>query len=309
MAELSDDTHAAWAAPLGLHVNGDLPLSREQARAYVDHHRARNAELARRSRKVRTTGYSPRRVRSESLSSPSRVAMMDFLAWALLRHRPRFGGGAVTVLDIGCGSGEYLPLLEQAGYQGTYVGLDVARHARWSDEATARFERRLILGSALRMAPEELPEADLVISSTALEHIRDDAEAVRRVGSRVRPGGVEIHLAPACDALRLYGPHGWRQYSPWCVRELFPGCEVHRIGGWFSSMAHLAFITRPAARGRDPRAAHPRLYRMIRSAALRGDALVGHRPATILGVVAVHPGPGDARALDAPMKSGRARAA
>jgi SAM-dependent methyltransferase len=228
-------------------LNGDVYLNPRQVRLYMDHHAARNARHAALSRRegIRTLPAPPAPAPHEASITPARAALNSFFAYAAASLARRFAGREVTILDIGAGSGPCLSAFESAGYRGTYIGLDLKRHPRWSDGPTPVFRKRLILGDCLALDPASLPPLDLIISSTALEHIADDAAAIARLSTRLTPGGAQVHYVPGEAALPLYGPHGWRQYSPRCLRALFPRATIYRAGGPISSALHRLAVTTP----------------------------------------------------------------
>ena len=95
-----------------------------------------------------------------------------------------------SVLDIGCGTGYVLGVLEQGGMKPT--GCDM--HQVWLDFARQRTTGELILGDA-----NELPAGtyDSAILCDVIEHTTDDAEMLS-VGTRaVKPGGVVLVTVPA----------------------------------------------------------------------------------------------------------------
>lgn len=274
---------AGLSGPAG--INGDRALSAAERRAYMEYHAGRNAELTAASRGVVTLAACRSRVAVAPGSTPARVAMLQFFDWASAALAPHFAGRAVTVVDIGCGTGRQLDPFIAHGYRGLYVGIDVARHAKWVDGASGGFERRLVVADVNAIDPAILPPIDLLISATALEHIRDDAGAVSLLTSRMAPGSVQVHFVPGEAALPLYGPHGWRQYSPACLSAMFPGAEIYRFGGVFTNRLHRRWVT-PATQGRGTlKERWPRPYGLLRAMASGLDRLAGNRPASMYGVI------------------------
>lgn len=266
-------------------INGDRALSAAERRAYMEHHAGRNAALAGTSAGIPTLPACWSGVKGAPGSTPARVAMLQFFDWASAALAPRFAGRAVTIVDIGCGTGRQLDPFIAHGYRGLYVGIDVARHPKWADGAGGAFERRLVVADVNALDPAVLPPIDLLISATALEHIRDDTGAVRRLASRLAPGGVQVHFVPGEAALPLYGPHGWRQYSPACLSAMFPGAEIYRFGGVFTNWLHLRWVT-PATEGRGTlKERWTRSYGVLRGLASGLDRLAGNRPASMYGVI------------------------
>jgi SAM-dependent methyltransferase len=277
-------------------INGDLPLTSELRRAYMAHHAGRNRANARRSRELRiaTAPIPLPGTRGSDLASPARVMVSAFFAHAAKRLWKAYRGAgevpAITVLDIGCGAGNaVLPFLESAGFRGRYIGLDISPHRAWASHTSATFTRELIVDDVHTLDVRRLPPIDVLVSATALEHIRDDAGSLARLAARLTPHGAQIHYVPGEAALPLYGPHGWRQYSPACLRRLFPNAELFRAGGACSSALHARAIPSDGSRGLRER--RPRLYRVLRQGSLLIDRLAGNSPATMYGVLVMPSAP------------------
>ncbi len=273
-------------------LNGDLPLSPAQRRDYLAFHAHRNRENARLSgvERIATRPVPLATCRPKGPASPARLALADFFTFAARTLAPHFRGRDVCILDLGCGGGACLPFFEGEGYRGWYVGLDIARSPRWSDSPTPAFRKRLIVGDINTldvhdMAPG-LPPVDLLVSSTSLEHIRDDAGAIARLRTLLAPDAAQAHFVPGEGALPLYLCHGWRQYSPRCLRAIFPHAEFFRCGGPCSALLHKHCITRPVNAERAQFGArHPRLYKLAVTVAVRVDRLLANRPAIMYGVL------------------------
>lgn len=267
-------------------LNGDNPLSPDERRAYLAYHARRNAERRRAGRDVPTLPGPHRPVTRTPGASPSRVAVSMFFRLAAEEARRRFAGRPVTILDLGCGRGNVLDAFLDVGMTGHYVGLDLVRHARWSDEPIGAFTRELILGDIHALDFSRLPMADIVTSCTALEHIRDDAWAVGMLATRTAQCGLHAHAMPGEGALALYGTHGWRQYTPVDLDALFPGGTIYRYGGPFSHRWHRTAITRRLMKGKSMlHESRPRLYARVRDAAMRADHILGEHLPTIYGVL------------------------
>jgi len=112
----------------------------------------------------------------------------------LSNYRPtmsRQGVSRPRILDVGCGTGATLELLAEVGQA---VGLDSSRDAlRYSRR---RGKHRLLLGrgEALPVAEESF---DIITALDLLEHIPDDAAAVREFARVLRPGGILLVTVPA----------------------------------------------------------------------------------------------------------------
>lgn len=282
-------THPVRTDPSRL--NGDVGLTSDEREAYLHFHRERNAQLAHRSRveRVRTHPMPCAVIEECSGSSPSRVAMDSFVRWFGRRVLERAGRSRIRVLDLGCGSGYARELLADAGLGGEYIGLDHAEHARFASCDCAAFAPRLIVGDVHGLDPLDVGAVDLLISMTALEHFADDAQALERARRVLAPGAGELHIVPAEKGLDLWGPHGWRQYSPCCMRRLYPGAEIYRIGGRFSALVHESMISHARSPQRERRQRFPGVYRLLRACSHHLDRWTGNRPASLYAAV-VWPG-------------------
>lgn len=119
-----------------------------------------------------------------------RQVILDYLATC----------GGRRILEVGCGCGDLLRVLDRRGYQG--VGIDI------SEEALAVAASGLSGGrfTVARRTPGELREEfDVVIASEVMEHYQDDALFLRQLKERVRDGGHLLLTVPA--HMKDWGPN------------------------------------------------------------------------------------------------------
>jgi len=99
------------------------------------------------------------------------------------------------ILDVGCGTGATLKALVDLG---PVVGVDRAPDA-------LRYCRRRGLRSLSLATAEALPitsdSADAILALDLLEHVADDAAALREFARVLRPGGILLITVPACPQL------------------------------------------------------------------------------------------------------------
>jgi len=129
---------------------------------------------------------------------PTQYATEDNLAarqrlWAISRYEPAFSlypwvlglaglRGGEAVLEVGCGNGSYLELVEA-------VGLDVSPGM----VAAARQRARgpLVAGDIVRL-PIATSSFDVVLAAHMLYHVDDRATAAREIRRALRPLGVFV---------------------------------------------------------------------------------------------------------------------
>lgn len=246
-------------------LNGDLRLSPTDRVRYLAQNLWRNCRPV--ANALPATHFCRGRV-VEADGTPSAYRFMGqvFIRTELPRLLPR---SEIRVLDVGCGGGRMSDLLADAGFRGTYVGVDISdRFVRDTDGSKA-FSRRFIHGDA-----HDLPESetyDLVFSNSALEHIPEDRRLLAKLNRLVAPGGMQAHIIPGGWALPLYLWHGYRQYSSARIAALFARdrAHVYRFGGLACFSLHFVVVTigeilfRLKVRDRFPRAYRALLNRAI----------------------------------------------
>jgi ubiquinone/menaquinone biosynthesis C-methylase UbiE len=114
----------------------------------------------------------------------------------------------MSCLDLGCGPGEVMRLMaEQVGQTGLVVGIDV--DAKLGGEMLSVLKSKgyeqcsFIEGSVERLEQIEVDRFDLVFARFLLMHLDDPVMALRKMYSRVRPGGrivVQDYYFPTMDA-------------------------------------------------------------------------------------------------------------
>lgn len=275
-------------------LNGDRALNPAEHARYMFTNRARNRANARDSREISTRPGPLLRdasaIAGQHAITPARLGMNAFFDFAAGALRPALGQRPIVIVDIGCGSGTALDAFVRNRYQGSYIGLDIACNRKWIDGSQGGFDRRLVLGDIHAMdlaAALAGRRIDLLLSSTSLEHFEDDQAALARVREHLAPHAGEAHYVPGEAALDLYGPHGFRQYSPKCLRERFPAGEIYRFGGVGSNLLHRAVITRETKGLSSWRERFTRGYDLARNLAVTLDRWTGNSPASAYGVLVV----------------------
>jgi SAM-dependent methyltransferase len=130
----------------------------------------------------------------------SRDHFIDLLTrWSLLRGiRPAVRDGALVV-DVGCSSGYLLADLRAAHPSALTIGVDLVAEGLRRAHAEVP-EAPLLLADCLAL-PFEDASVDAIVSANVLEHIADDATALREMRRILRPGGLAAVVVPAGPGL------------------------------------------------------------------------------------------------------------
>ena len=151
------------------------------------------------------------------------------------------------IMDVGCGWGVTLEMLEAAGYAAS--GLDISRQIL---ERIDRPNRRLFEADLSQSLPPGAGWSDGLLALDVVEHLDDDSGAIRRMALMLRPGGLAVVSVPARPDLfaefdRIQGHR--RRYLPDRLRAAFAGSdlEVLNIFWWGAWMVPILRRTRQGA--------------------------------------------------------------
>lgn len=205
----------------------------------------------------------------ETDGSPSRILSNLFwreLPWGQIVKEI----GLISVLDTGCGSGSYGNYVNKCSQENvkSYVGLDVYQHPSWNSpqEISKRFQR-FDGKSIASFIPDDI---NFFMSQSAIEHFRHDQKYFQEIQQFIKHHPrpiIQVHLLPSVACMKLYGRHGYRQYTPRTVSNitrLFPDaqCLLFGLGGPSCNRVHESYITRPlATEGADYRETKPDEYK------------------------------------------------
>jgi len=106
---------------------------------------------------------------------------------------------SISVLDIGCGTGEYVTLpLAQAGFRITGVDCNKpsVEHAKSRASALQLDNATFTCESFVSFLSRDRISYDVIICSEVLEHLQDPLEVLTACRSRLGPGGVLIVTVP-----------------------------------------------------------------------------------------------------------------
>lgn len=115
-----------------------------------------------------------------------------------------------TLLELGCGEGDFLVQARQRGWE--TQGLDISVHC--AARANERLGVEAVQAGVLEQAGFPAQSVDVVACFDVIEHVRDPLAFLRRVYALLRPGGVLCAVTPCVDSLsaRVMG-RLWMEYK------------------------------------------------------------------------------------------------
>jgi len=149
-------------------------------------------------------------------------------------------GGALTILDAGCGTGNNLRHL---AHYGRALGVDL------SEEALAFCRTRGVAAARAGLLALPFPDArfDCVTSLDVIYHrwVEDDAAAVREMARVLRPGGLLLLRVPALR--QLWGAHdeavhSRHRYRRGEVRRLLEGAGLNVLRATYANSVLLPLV-------------------------------------------------------------------
>jgi SAM-dependent methyltransferase len=122
----------------------------------------------------------------------------------------KFVDGNARILEVGCGSGEYLAFLrDNGGWQ--VQGIEFSPFA--AEKARQDYSLDVKVGSLVDVT---LPEVtyDVVIMKYVLEHVPDPYDTVKKVSQVLKPGGIFFFIIPNMDSweVKAFGKY-WNGYD------------------------------------------------------------------------------------------------
>lgn len=130
----------------------------------------------------------------------------------------------IRVLDLGCGEGVLVNLLNTYFKKFSYVGIDIKKRSSWNElenEYIKFFDFDISKDYDLQSF-----KPDLVISHATLEHVKNDYKAVEIFFNKF-PDSKHLHLVPAVHSFFSYRKHGYRRYSIRTLKRISNKLNIH----------------------------------------------------------------------------------
>jgi O-antigen chain-terminating methyltransferase len=165
-------------------------------------------------------------------------------------YRPFFAGRD-NVLDIGCGRGEFLEVMHEAGVPARGIDLSAESVAQCRDKGMAAEVADLFP----YLAAQPDGEFDGILSSQVVEHLPPERlpEMIRLCAAKMRRGGVLAVETPNPECLAIFATYFYldpthtrpmpHQYLQFCMEEAgLTAIEVHKLAPAIDTMPELASL-------------------------------------------------------------------
>ena len=118
--------------------------------------------------------------------------------------------GSKSILDVGCGRGYYIKLLSLLKFPKKIVGVDIkTSYLSKAREITKHDKRVSVQQASIYELPFKNNSFDAVICSEILEHLDNEAAALKEIYRILRPQGVFLISVPHQHFPFLWDPLNW----------------------------------------------------------------------------------------------------
>ena len=165
-------------------------------------------------------------------------------------YRPYFEG-RTNVLDIGCGRGEFLEVMREAGASARGIDLSAESVAQCREKGL----EAEVADMFVYLAAQPDGEFDGILSSQVVEHLPPDRvpEMIRLCGAKLTRGGVLAIETPNPECLAIFATYFYldpthtrpmpHQYLQFCMEEAgLTRIEVHELAPAIETMPELASL-------------------------------------------------------------------
>jgi len=181
------------------------------------------------------------------LSDPHGYYGTPFRYWIAV-HLPKLiksicKNNNASILDLGCGQGQYAKLFQSLKINGEYLGVDLNSKANWNKiKSTDKLKVELREHDAEKLSLLT-KTFDFIFAVTTFEHFDDQIAVINGAFNVSEENGKILIIIPSHYSYLCYGTHGYRRYSKSSLQKLvsdagFTLIKTRKINGLFSFLFH-----------------------------------------------------------------------
>jgi SAM-dependent methyltransferase len=154
-----------------------------------------------------------------SIKSPMRILSDYYLYYFLKSNFNK--NKKISILDVGCGKGQYSIYFKNYFKNLTYYGFDNKINTEWKllKNKKIKFFLYNIGETKNNSIKKKIRKVDLIFSISVFEHIKNDLESYIQL-TKNYPTAKHLHFVPGSYSFLNYLQHGYRRYNIYTIKKL-----------------------------------------------------------------------------------------
>ena len=193
--------------------------------------------------------------------------------------------GQINIFDSGCGNGEYAKKISNWSNNriNSYTGIDMTSHSNWIKLMDVNNSFNFYMCDYINLDNHLKENTNLFVTQSSIEHFRYDIIFFNYINSFIEKNKcntIQIHIFPSAPCLRLYGFHGYRQYTKRKASIIFDIFRKNSVGILFElggnncNDLHYNYITKQINnRKNEKRYIEPEEYNILLKEAIARDVI------------------------------------
>jgi SAM-dependent methyltransferase len=154
-----------------------------------------------------------------NVKSPVRI-LSDYYLYIFLKSNFN-KNKKITILDVGCGKGQYSVYFKNYFKNLTYFGFDIKISPEWQSLKNKKINFFVynIGENRNNKIKKIIKKVDLIFSVSVFEHIKNDLKSYIQLIKNY-PAAKHLHIVPGSYSFLNYLQHGFRRYNIYTIKKL-----------------------------------------------------------------------------------------
>ena len=154
-----------------------------------------------------------------NVKSPVRI-LSDYYLYIFLKSNFN-KNKKITILDVGCGKGQYSVYFKNYFKNLTYFGFDTKISPEWQSLKNKKINFFVynIGENRNNKTKKIIKKVDLIFSVSVFEHIKNDLKSYIQLIKNY-PAAKHLHIVPGSYSFLNYLQHGFRRYNIYTIKKL-----------------------------------------------------------------------------------------